>query len=738
VSAGFAGWLALYAILTPPGGMARALESEEALATAGARAPETLDAWSLDAGERLQASAFRDGWSADEAFLEGERRTSFAWIEGPSASLGFSSAEWAEAQVALRGYPLDALAPLRVEVLVDGASRALLSFDRGWSIGRASLGRIGLGTHVLTLRPERRRRPPGEPRTLSLAVDAIAVGPAPSLEARRNRGAFVSWLPVGLLDRPVLVLPNEAPPPVARAWSRDLGNGSGAHGFGRPPFPGTMLLEAAQGLLAAAMVALLAGLPWAALSGAPGIARLPLALGASVAALVAVFASLRALGVPPDPLPVFVGLSAVAALPFARGSVRRTRVAAPLLALLLALVAVVVLVPMATRVVPPMEEQDLEQQATAHGLATSLRPWALTNRGATAFFAEPPVLNLWQAGTLALSGRLPRLAFHEQAALMARRAGVVEPARGEDLEGRPHYATWQALHRRFLAEPQLWPTRQVNVLLSATGTALLAWLAAQLAGSVTAGALFGLLLLSFPELLVRGAYGGHQAAAALTGVAVLALVHAAARPTATAGASALATLVIQKGLLVPAAWLLAAPRGPWLRRLAPLAGAALGMLLFAAWGLWIDSETFLREFVGEHGVRRFLLTDVRFAADAGRFYPSIPALWAEFARAYGAGFTLAAALLALRALASPRPAVRTAAAAVAIGAVGFSLTDWRQTKHLALLVPFALLAAADAWPRSGRARRSAALFLGVLIARNLLADVALVTRFESLRPSTLW
>lgn len=734
VGGGFLAWLAAHAWLAPPGGVDGALRREEALARAEAVAPEALAFWGLDAGERLQASAFRDGWSADEAFRESERRTSFVWIEGPSASLSFASPAWPEASIALRGYPLDALAPLRVQVELDGEPRADLVLGRGWSTARARLGPVDAGPHVLTLRPERRQRPPREPRTLSLAVDALAVGPDPGVVPERDHGLFVAWLPAGCPERPVLVAPRDRPAPGAATWSRDLGRGLAAHGFGRPPRAGAALLEAVTGLLAAALVTLLAGLPWALLAGASGLGVLPAALLASAAATAVGFAALRALGVAPSPLALCCCLAALAGVPFASRRVRRARLAVPALPLALAAATAAVLTPMAVRVVPPLEEHDMEAAGTAHALATRLAPWSLTNRGTTAFFAEPPAQHLWQAAALALSGRLPRLAFHEHAALEARRGGFREPPAGDALEGRPHYATWRVLHRRFLAEPQLWPIRQVTVLLSALGIGLLAWLAAELAGSRLAGGLIALLVLSLPEQLVRGAYGGFHTSAVLASVLVVAAVHAGARPAGLAAAGALGGLTAKKALLVPVAWLLAASRGAGVRRVAPLGGALAGLLLFAAWALGSDRATFLHEFVREHVVRRFALAGVR---ETG-FYPSAGELWAEFARAHGLAFTLVAGLAALRGLSSERPAARAAAVATLLGAVAFSVTDWRQTKHLALLVPLAAVAGADAWPRGGSGRRRAVLLVLALLALNLAAAARLVARFESLRPSTLW
>src|SRR6185503_5536576 len=154
------------------------------------------------------------------------------------------------------------------------------------------------------------------------------------------------------------------------------------------------------------------------------------------------------------------------------------------------------------------EDQDMEMQATAHALATRQVPQALTNRSTAYYFAHPPLLHLWQAGTFALSGRLSRLAYYDDAGRRAARGPFVEPPEGAPLIRRPHYEDWKPLLRRFLSEPQLWPARQVCVLLAAVAAGLLAALAASLAHSTAAGIVLAALFVTLPETLVRGAYGG--------------------------------------------------------------------------------------------------------------------------------------------------------------------------------------------------------------------------------------
>jgi len=68
-------------------------------------------------------------------------------------------------------------------------------------------------------------------------------------------------------------------------------------------------------------------------------------------------------------------------------------------------------------------------------------------------------------------------------------------------------------------------------------------------------------------------------------------------------------------------------------------------------------------------------------------------------------------------------------------AVAFSLTDWRQTKHLMNgLAPMAVLAVAWAWPPTGKSRIVAAL-LAVALAACLVLDGRLLADFHTLKVS---
>lgn len=705
------------ALPVPPWSAAERLDAEERAASALVADPARTPAWAAVAGG-LQPQAFGVGWSAVE---RGGGR-SFVRADLPRATLVFVSADWPSATLRIRSGPTETVGTDPVAVVLDARERGRLAWNGAWAVEALDLGALASGRHQLELQ--------GSFPGFTLA--AVAVG-APESDVLDRDAGFVQWLPVGADERPVFFPAAEGATPkgVSILWRGRRGD----YAFAAPPAGrASALLEITHGLSAGALLALLSGLPIASRLAQTAAARATLALALSAGGLLVVFLALRLFAVPPGVGPVAAGLLAFgAAGVFAA---RRERVFVPWRALLPGVLVLPVLVHFALRVVPPLVDQDVEPRATAHALATRQVPATVTDRGTTHFFAHPPLLHLFTSGSFALSGRLSRVADAER---LASAGQAREASRQPEYGAYPprYYDLWWDLLERFHREPQLWPTRALNVLLAAATLAWLAELAARTSGSTLTGWLLAAVLGSFPEFLVRGAYGGYFSLTVFTSLGVLAAL-GERRDGASGLASALAAITDQKGLLAPAAWLLAAPRGSGRARLVPAAAAAAALVLFAAWGLLIDAPAFVHDFLREHVARRLSLSDVRLTHDPNVWYPSIPELWAEFASRYGLVFTLAAAAASLAALRSKLPLVRAAGAAVLLGALVFSLTDWRQTKHLALLAAPALLALAGLAPRGRRARWAFALLLFAMIATNLAASLSLAADFDALRPSTIW
>jgi peptidoglycan/LPS O-acetylase OafA/YrhL len=150
-----------------------------------------------------------------------------------------------------------------------------------------------------------------------------------------------------------------------------------------------------------------------------------------------------------------------------------------------------------------------------------------------------------------------------------------------------------------------------------------------------------------------------------------------------------------------------------------------------------------------HIAHRFLLNDIRLAHDSTRYAPSMMELWAELAAHTGYLFVPVAVVgIGLWIARRKRlDMVAVLAAWFLVGSVLYTLTDWRQTKHMMNQVAPAVAAAVVlVWPRretdedgegassrwsvAGRAVAGGALV--VALGLNLLADARLVEDFRSL------
>ncbi len=537
--------------------------------------------------------------------------------------------------------------------------------------------------------------------------------------------------------------------------------------------------EGLVGALCVGIAALIAPGAVGAAGGGPGVAR-RFVRGLLTAATLNVAAAvlLRLAGTPPTPrsfawvLGVLVVTSG--AVVFGCGGAlpdpRRHRVATAMAAVgfLLAFVA-------GTRIVPPLEDQDTEVQGTAWGLAHDLEPLCLTNRSTIYFFAHPLLLHAFNASTLTLSGDLETVrtaydaAFAERERLSpelrARGPGAALAALRDPAERPDRYGRWRReVYRPFLEDPALFGTRAPNFVFAAAVALLVFALARRLGAGPLDAALATIAYATLPEILVRSGYGGYYA---LTAATLLAGARLAAGEAgggrAGAVAGVLAVLTNQKALVLAAA--VAVARGlsavasrsvSGCRNAMPLLGGIVaGGALFWVYGLGLAPHEFVADHLLEHGFRRFAGQEVLNRAGQA-MYPSRPGLWLEFAGHLGWLWTgIGAVALATgawrvwtglrdRAAGAPpaEPTLRLTTHLVLwvlVGAVLFTVTDWRQTKHLCLLVPaLSVLVGrlAGAAPRpAGFAIRAA---LVVTVAWNLIRIGQLTRDFESFPISSVW
>jgi hypothetical protein len=174
---------------------------------------------------------------------------------------------------------------------------------------------------------------------------------------------------------------------------------------------------------------------------------------------------------------------------------------------------------------------------------------------------------------------------------------------------------------------------------------------------------------------------------------------------------------------------------------AVVVGFGAGWVLYAIYGSSISRWYFYQDHVVGHVMDRMRLQDVNLVTEqVGTFvYPSIVGLWREFAMHTGWLIALPMLVATAWGLRRARQAEGVFALWVLIGAVGFSLVDWRHTKHLAQITP-ALGVLVGAWwaaqPR--RARQLLAVVLTAGVAWNLVRIVRLMNDFTYLQPHPIW
>jgi hypothetical protein len=414
-----------------------------------------------------------------------------------------------------------------------------------------------------------------------------------------------------------------------------------------------------------------------------------------------------------------------------------------------------------TRVVPPLEDQDMEVQGTAYGLAHDLEPICATNRSTLYWFAHPLLHHAFVASTLIFSGELETirpaydLAVRELDKLeeSERERGfraIVRAFRNPELHTEIEFEWFHEVYKSFLAHPALFGTRAPNFAFAGAVAVLLYVWMLQLGLSRRDAILVTAVYATLPEIFVRSAYGGYYAVTSAIFLAGTWLASGAGGGGKAAfSLGFLGALTNQKVAIIAisvavyrAAQKLWDRGSPAARAAAPyFGGVALGTVAFAAWGLWLFPGDFLVDHILEHGVRRFTLKE--FTSRGGDvIYPSRLGVWLEFGSHMGWVWTALAFAAFFRSLREYRTPLGLVTAWVAVGALAFTAMDWRQTKHLCLLVPaFTLLLARLFVAVSSRGPNAVVAFR-VALSASLLWNAWWIVRlsrdFSSFTMSTIW
>jgi hypothetical protein len=282
----------------------------------------------------------------------------------------------------------------------------------------------------------------------------------------------------------------------------------------------------------------------------------------------------------------------------------------------------------------------------------------------------------------------------------------------------------------------------------------------------------GVLYATFPEIYVRSAYGGYMAITnfiMLSGAYYYLIASGLLREPGDpdpgpAKRRSMATTFLgawtnQKAILIPAAAglhaslmllldggfsrLVARARKDPLFTTAVLAtiGFVLGWITYALYGISVAPKDFIADHIRDHIYKRLKMSDVNLqdVQKGAWVYPSILALWLQFAKHYGWLFFGSAIVAAIATIKRIRRADGVILFWLAFGALGFSLVDWRQTKHLSKIVPPMVILTALFWASlDGRAKRALSVVLAGAVVWNVWSVAQTMRDFTYIQPLPIW
>ena len=417
---------------------------------------------------------------------------------------------------------------------------------------------------------------------------------------------------------------------------------------------------------------------------------------------------------------------------------------------LLSVLLYTVLYNSALHIVPPLEDQDSETQGTAYGLMHKLEPTMVTNRNTVYFFAHPLLLHFYIGSSFLLLDELDEVSYYYDSALEG------EKTVGKTSERELLYEIWKRDFREFVANPHLLATRASNLFFSI----LIFYLLFLFLYSSTDSYLLSLsgpvLYFTFPEVFVRSSYGGYMAIENFSLLVIAYLFFFKDRfksdekyNNAVFFLSGLfGGFASQKTLILVIAMAIhdftfqdgnfyEKVRASLKNRI--VQGVILGTILFWGYGLLLDSKGFIEDYLKQHMVYRFRLDDVRFTFSDKIWYPSIPDLWKEFSGHLGFPFLFVSVPLTVYTLFRIRRRESFFGLWFLAGAVLFSITDWRQTKHLMLIILPLIIAMILHISKSRPWVKIA--FTGMLlflVYHNITVILKIAEDFTTISPTPIW
>jgi hypothetical protein len=396
-----------------------------------------------------------------------------------------------------------------------------------------------------------------------------------------------------------------------------------------------------------------------------------------------------------------------------------------------------------------MEDLDNEAQGTAYGLINHLKPYMVTNRRMIYYFAHPPLLHFYIGATSLFCGKLEELSYYYKAAKRAETQLGMKISE-DDLE-----KIWLKNLKTFFERPLLLSTRMPSIFFSAlTGLTFIFFLK-HFIHSYLILVMAPLLYFTLPEVFVRSCFAGYMAIDnfILLIMAYLSITHTKESKGPHLNylfvlSGCFAALADQKTLIFPLALLctIMIERGTGIiGRLKSafshplIVGFAIGIAIYFAYGIWVDAKTFIDDQVMWHFIDRFRLGDIRMTHSSEIWYPSIMEVWREFGHNLGYYFLFIGAITAIYSLKNKQDKISLLGYWFLIGAVLFSLTDWRQTRHFMLIIPPMIICTLLFLDKmESRIKYPLIGLLALTIIRNTWVILKLAEDFETIKPTPIW
>lgn len=396
----------------------------------------------------------------------------------------------------------------------------------------------------------------------------------------------------------------------------------------------------------------------------------------------------------------------------------------------------------ATRYVPPFVDHDLEIQGTAYSLVHTLKPMMITDRHTIFYFAHPPIHHTLVAATFLAYDSLENVAYyftHIPKLLPLLKKGTVPSSPEVDAAIGEEY-------NKFNEQPNLFETRLDNIFYSVLTILFLAGWAMRSPTGRFVGCLCVAAYATAPEILVRMTYGGYMPTTNLWLVAIAILYLSRSSNRVLMGACFILALVNHKAVILPFCLAVAdlfqlfKPKaieyGRDFRGIRSLIAFGCGTILFWVYGLGVDSSSFFTDHVSYHILDRIIHNN---PFDWGG-YPAIGRLWVEFVIGVGPGLVLVGGLALfaqVKSFESLRNPLISLTLWFAVGAVAFSIVDWRMTKHLMLIAP-ALVIAGSCYEFRHRSRIVVTGVLAISLLYNISMMVLMSQNFSTWIPSPAW